>query len=175
MLSKIDIEKYFTAEKQESLFFIIVGIVAVIVAAILLFFVKNNFSKGFAIPLIAIAILQIVVGYTIYERSDNDRVTVVYNLEMNPENIAKKELPRMQKVNKNFAFYKWIEIVLITASIFLFMKFKTTSEVLSNNFWFGFAIALLIQSSTMLVADLVAAKRGLLYEKLLTNWVKNNT
>lgn len=174
MLSKIDIEKYFTAEKQESLVFIVLGIAAIIVAAILLFSVKNSFNKGFSIPLIVIAIVQIVVGYTVYKRSDNDRISVVYNLEMNPENIAKKELPRMQKVNKNFIIYKWIEIVLIAVSIFLFIKFKPAPEVLSSSFWFGFAIALSIQSSIMLVADLIAAKRGNFYEQLLTSWVKNN-
>lgn len=172
MLTKTDIEKYFIAEKNESTFFIVFGIATLLIAICLYYFVKNNFTKGMAIPLITIALIQIVVGYTIFKRSDNDRIRVVYNLEMNPDGITKKELPRMQKVNKNFIVYKWIEIALIATSFFLLIKYKPMQETFNANFWFGFAVALLMQSSVMFVADVIAAKRGKFYEQMLNTWSK---
>lgn len=50
------IYKYFTAEKQETLLFLIVGIIAIGLAIICWFFIKSNpaFLKGAAFPLLAL-------------------------------------------------------------------------------------------------------------------------
>lgn len=100
MLTKTDIEKYFTAEKQESIVFLVLGIIAIATAIIFLFFIKNNCSRGAAIPALVIGLMMAIVGYTIYTRSDTDRIRVVYAYDMNPQELTTKELPRMQVVKK---------------------------------------------------------------------------
>ena len=109
MITKTDIEKYFIAEKQESLLFIGIGIAAIILAALGLFLWKTQCWKGAAVPLVAIALLQIIVGYTVYSRSDDQRIDAVYKLDMNPQELIHKEIPRMETVNKNFLIYRWVQ------------------------------------------------------------------
>ena len=52
--------EYFTAEKQESLLFVAVGILAIGVAAWL--WMNGHRLKSMAFPLAAIAVIQVVVG-----------------------------------------------------------------------------------------------------------------
>ena len=66
MFSKTDIEQYFSAEKQGSVFFLAVGVVAVIAAVILFFVLKTPFFKGAAIPMIVVGLIAGGIGFTIY-------------------------------------------------------------------------------------------------------------
>jgi hypothetical protein len=171
MLTKTDIEKYFIAEKQEGLLFLILGIVAILIAAILLICIKNNCWRGFAIPLIAIGLIQFIVGYSIYKRSDADRIKVVYAYDLNPNELKNKELPRMETVNKNFIVYRWVEIAFILVGVFLIIKYKANAVCQNswsgNAFWYGLGIALTLQSIAMLGADFFAEKRAKTYTILL--------
>ena len=45
MFTKADIEKYFNAEKQESLLFMLIGVAGIIAAFVFFFFLKTNFYK----------------------------------------------------------------------------------------------------------------------------------
>lgn len=168
MITKADIEKYFNAEKQESLLFLIIGIAAIITAAVFYFVIKKDILRGAAIPLVLIGIIQFVVGYTVYKRSDADRVRVVYAYDMNPLEIKQKEIPRMETVNKNFVIYRWVEIVLAVVGLGLIFYFKSN---LANVFWFGFGIALFAQSIIMLGADYFAEQRALTYTKGLESFI----
>lgn len=168
MFTKADIEKYFMAEKQESLLFVIVGVIAVAIAIAFFFFQKSNFYKGAAIPLLLIGLIQIVVGYTVYKRSDGDRIRNVYAYDMNPGQLKNEELPRMQTVNKNFVIYRWIEIVLILAGAGLIFYFRNNPV---NNFWYGLGITLTMQATLMLGADYFAEQRALGYAKGLDAFV----
>src|SRR5258705_2409282 len=110
------IYKYFHGEKQESLLFLVVGIAAVLLAIIFWFFIKSNpsFFKGAAIPLLAIGIIQAAVGYTVYTRSDKQVKDIAYNMGMETVSYTRSvEIPRMEKVMKNFVIYRWIEIAFI--------------------------------------------------------------
>lgn len=169
MLTKTDIEKYFLAEKQESLLFLIIGIAAIIIAVVGIFIWKTQTWKGAAIPLIIIALIQITVGYTVYKRSDKDRVRVVYALDMNPDDLKTKELPRMEAVNKNFLIYRYVEIALLTIGILLAFYFRDNVE---KQLWMGLGIALALQSFIMLGADFFAEKRAITYTQQLKEMVK---
>jgi cytochrome b subunit of formate dehydrogenase len=169
MLTKTDIEKYFIAEKQESLLFIGIGIAAMIIALLGIFVWKTQFWRGSSIPFIAIALLQIVVGYTVYTRSDADRIRVLYALDMNPDDLKSKELPRMETVNKNFVVYRYVEIVLLITGIILIALYKAN---LDKQFIYGIAVALAVQSALMLGADYFAEKRALIYTAQLKATVK---
>jgi hypothetical protein len=160
MFTKTDIEKYFMAEKQESLLFLVVGIIAIVLAIVFLIALKTSFCKGAAIPLLVIGLIQAIVGYTVYARSDDDRARNVYAYDMNPDQLKQEELPRMEKVNKNFIIYRWTEIALALAGIGLIFYFRTNS---SGFFWYGFGVTLAIQSILLLGADYVAAGRAVRY------------
>ena len=169
MFSKADIEKYFMAEKQESLLFMIIGVVALVLAIVFFFFLKTNFYKGAAIPLVLVGLIQLVVGFTVYRRSDADRIRNVYAYDMNPAQLKNEELPRMQKVNKNFTVYSWIEIVLVLAGLALVLWFRKDPFKL---FWFGAGLTLTIQAAIMLAADNFAEKRAQAYTKGIESFVK---
>lgn len=169
MLTKTDIEKYFIAEKQESLLFLGIGIAAIIIALLGVFVWKTQFWKGASIPFILIAVLQIIAGFTVYNRSDADRIRVVYALTMNPEDLKEKELPRMETVNKNFVIYRYVEIALLLVGVVLIALYKNNID---KQFIYGIAVALAIQATLMLGADYFAEKRALIYTAQLKETAK---
>lgn len=169
MFTKADIEKYFLAEKQAGLLFLVIGAIAVVVAVVLFFVLKTNFYKGAALPLVVIGILQLAVGITVFKRSDEDRFRNVYAYGMDPNQLRDKELPRMKTVNKNFVVMRWVEVVLLLAGIGLMFYFKSNAD---KTFWFGFGVALAIQAALMLGADFFAEKRALQYTVGLEQFLK---
>lgn len=162
MFIKTDIEKYFTAEKSESLLFLIIGIAGIITAVVFFFFLKTSFYKGAAIPLLLIGLLLGIVGFTVYKRSDGDRIRNVYAYGANPSELKIKELPRMQTVMQNFVIYRWVEIVLAATGIVLFLYFRNNEM---QTFWKGFGLALAVMALIALTADYFAEARGKIYIK----------
>ena len=164
MLSKTDIEKYFIAEKQESLVFLVIGIAAIVVALILYFMVKTQVCRGAAIPLLVLGLVQAVAGYTVYIKSDDHRVGQVYAYDMNPDQLKTVELTRMRKVNTNFTIYRWVEIGSIITGILLIILFRDSSV---KTFWLGFGISLTLMAAELFTADFIAEKRAVQYTSLL--------
>ena len=164
MLTKNDIEKYFTAEKSESGLFIMMGIAAVLMALFFLFYFKSNWYKGAAIPLMVVGLMHLVVGSIVYNRSDKDRLRNVYAYDMKPGELQTKEIPRMEEVNKNFVIYRYIEIALILSGLALFIFFKSHPD---KTFWVGLGVALALEAAVSLSADYFAEKRAIVYTRQL--------
>lgn len=160
MFTKAGIEKYFMAEKQESLLFVLIGVTGILSAIVFLFFLKSGFYKGAALPLLLVGLLLAVVGYTVYKRSDDDRKRNVYAYDLNPSELKEKETPRMETVMKNFVIYRWVEIILLLAGLGLYIYFMRD---LSNDFWRGLGLGLAIMALLALTADFFAEKRGRIY------------
>jgi ABC-type xylose transport system permease subunit len=160
MFTKTDIEKYFTGEKQESLLFLGVGIAAVLLAVVFLLVMKTAFYKGAATPLLLIGLLLGVVGFTVYKRSDGDRIRNVYAYDRAPSDLKTKELPRMVTVMKNFVVYRYVEILLAIAGIVLFWYFRNDE---ARQFWKGLGCTLALMALIALGADYFAEKRGNTY------------
>lgn len=157
------IESYFTEEKIESLFFIIIGSMALLFAGFLLFIIKYSFFKGMAIPLLIVGFIQLSDGISVYNRSAAYITRVNQFIKQEPQKLKTEELPRVEKVMKNFIIYKWVEISLMIGSIILFFAFYESPQT----FWKGLALGLIIQTSIMLTLDIIAEKRGHIYiEKL---------
>jgi drug/metabolite transporter (DMT)-like permease len=168
MFTKADIEKYFFAEKQESLLFLIIGIIAIAVAVYFFFIHKGAWQKGMAIPLLLIGLIQAIVGYTVYARSDKQRIDNVYAYDMNPSKLKMEELPRMQTVNKNFVTYRWVEIALLLAGLAMVFLYRNNID---KQLLYGVGIALALQSAIMLGADYFAESRAKNYTNGLTEWL----
>lgn len=162
MFTKADIEKYFNAEKQESLLFMLIGVAGIIAAFVFFFFLKTNFYKGAAIPFMLVGLLLAMVGYIVYKRSDADRQRNVYAYDMNPTELKDKELPRMKAVMKNFIIYRYTEIFLFLVGTTLYIYFIRD---FTKDFWRGFGLALAIMAILALTADFFAEKRGKVYMK----------
>lgn len=160
MLAKTDIEKYFNAEKAESGFFLSIGLSAIVSALLFFFILKQAFYRGASIPLLLIGFLLAVIGYTIYKRSDKDRIRNVYAFDMNPSQLRETELPRMEKVMRNFVIIRWVEIFLFAAGATLYIYFIRD---INKDFWRGFGLALAVMALLSLLADHFAEKRGRVY------------
>lgn len=160
MFNKADAEVYFNAEKQAGLLFVVIALVAIITALFLFFYFKNPVGRGVAIPLLVIGLMQGVVGYTVYSRTDQQRKDIVYKMDMNKDALEKEEIPRMQAVMKQFTVLRYAEIGLLLTGIFLYAFFQKQPHRL---WWAGIGLGIIIQAGISLVADGFAEKRAKLY------------
>lgn len=159
------IEKYFRAEKAESLLFVIVGLLAATFAFYFYFKQKEGFYMGMSYPLLGIALIQLVVGYTVYKRSPLDETRVKSMVESHIVKIKTEEIPRMDVVMKNFVVYRWVEIALAFLGILLYFFFN------QNDMIKGIGVGLSIQSLFMLLLDFFAEKRGHIYLNFLKEFI----
>ena len=169
MLTKADIEKYFIAEKQESLVFLVIGMLAILTAVIFYFASKTQVYRGAAVPLFILGLMQAIAGYTVYIKSDDQRVSQVYAYDMNPDQLKTVELTRMRKVKTNFQIYRWIEIGVFIAGLLIIFLFKKDP---AKTFWLGLGITLTIMSAELFIADFIAEKRAVNYVSLLEEFNK---
>ncbi len=171
MFTKADIEKYFDGEKDESRVFLFLGVAALLTAIFFVLYGTNRFYMGAAIPMAVIGLLLAVVGFTIYKRSDSDRIRNVYAYDMNPAELKEKEIPRMKTVMRNFIIYRYAEIILALLGIGLYIFFIRD---FNNDFWRGFGLALAIMALIALTADYFAEQRGKKYLKGLVEFCKKS-
>ena len=155
------IQSYFQAEKSESILFLGIGIAA-LVAGIVFLVRGSAFQKGTAVPFIAIALIQIVVGGTVYFRTDAQVAQLAALHRSNPADFKAQELPRMEKVNRSFDVYKVIEICLLAAGIALMLYFRGRSEG-----WTGAGLGLSLQAAVTLLLDFFAEARADVYTKFI--------
>ena len=87
MFTKADIEKYFNAEKQESLLFMLIAVAGIIAAFVFFFFLQTHLYKGAAIPFMLVGLLLAMVGYIVYNISADDRILNVYASDLNPSQL----------------------------------------------------------------------------------------
>jgi uncharacterized membrane protein len=142
--------------------------VALVLAIVFYFVCKTPFYKGAALPLLIVGLLLGVVGFTVYKRSDSDRIRNVYAYDMNPGELETKELPRMVTVMKNFVIYRYTEIFLAIIGTVLFFYFRNNAD---RQFWCGLGCTLAIMALTALAADYFAEKRGKIYINGLKEFV----
>lgn len=150
MLAAID--AYFSGEKRASLLFIALGVTAVAVGIWLL--VTAHAYRGMAYPFIAIAAIQLIVGATIYFRTDAQVAALRDLVRTDARRYAQQERVRMETVQRTFTIYKWIEVALLACGIIAALVLR------GNPLLHGVAVGLIIQSALMLTADMVAEHRA---------------
>jgi len=169
MLTKAAIEKYFMAEKHESLVFLVIGIAVIVLALIFYFTAKTQIFRGAALPLLILGLMQAVAGYTVVMRSDDQRISQVYAYDMNPDQLKTIELTRMRKVKTNFLVYRWIEIGAFITGLILILLFSGQPL---RSYWLGFGITFTIMAAELFIADFIAEKRAVHYISLLEEFNK---
>lgn len=143
---------YFSAEKQESVIFIAVGLLAVGISVWL--WMNGHRLKSMAYPLVAIAVMQIVVGASVYLRTDAQLTTLSAQLNANPAELKVEETNRMQTVMKNFSIYKAVEMVLLIIGVGM-IAFLQRHDLAA-----GIGVGLVLQAAFTLTLDIFAEARG---------------
>lgn len=151
---------YFVGEKQESVLFLAVGVLAIGVAAWL--WTTDHRFRLMAVPLVVVALMQMVVGFTIYARTDAQVQSLSVLQKNEPVQFQVEEIDRMQTVMTNFKIYKTIEIVLLVFALAL-IAFVSKSDAAV-----GIGLGLLVQAAFTLALDLFAEARGEAYLAALT-------
>jgi hypothetical protein len=160
------IKTYFAAEKSESLLFIGLGIAAIAFSGYGWLKWNETFYKGLAIPLILIAVIQLVVGGTVYFRTDKQMADIQSLHQTNPTEFRSQEVPRMETVMKNFGVYKKIEISFVLMGVLLIVLMK------QRPFWLGIGVGMLMQGAVMLALDIFAEQRGEKYQSEIRSIAK---
>jgi hypothetical protein len=80
----------------------------------------DSFYKGLAIPFILIALVQIVVGGSVFFRTDKQIATLETLYKEQPKTFVDQELARIIPVNKNFIIYRNVELAFIFIGLGLF-------------------------------------------------------
>jgi hypothetical protein len=143
---------YFSAEKQESVLFLAVGLAAIGISVWL--WMNGHRLKSMAYPLVAIALMQIVVGGSIYLRTDTQLSTLSAQLQANPAALKAEETTRMQTVMSNFSVYKAVEMVLLIVGVGM-IAFLQRHDVAA-----GLGVGLVLQAAFTLTLDIFAEARG---------------
>jgi len=155
--------KYFNAEKGENLLFVLVRIVAILVSIYFIIILKSNFYNGVSISLISVAILQLIVGFTVFVISPKDIIRVNELFKKNKTKIQTEEISRIKVVMKNFVFYRWIEIILAIIGVILYFIFEKSS------IFKGIGLRLFIQSIFNSFLDYFAENKGKIYLNYLSS------
>jgi hypothetical protein len=151
------ISKYFNAEKNESLLFVVVGLVAILLSAYFFIKIKQPFYSGMAYPLILIALVQLTVGGSVYFRSPKDIARVNQIMQTEVAKIQTEEIPRVELIMKKFVLYRWFEIACMLVGMLMFFYFQPLTMLK------GLGLGLAIQASFMLLLDYFAESRGKVY------------
>ena len=146
---------YFQAEKQESGVFVAMGLVAIGIA--IGAWQRRPRHRAIAYPLVAIALIQLLVGGTVWARTDGQVAALVEHLRVSPVGFRAAEVARMAAVMTNFQIYKAIEIAIVVAgaALVIFLRKRPAFAAIG--------VGCLLQGSAMLVFDLFAEARGQTY------------
>jgi len=147
-----NMNSYFVAEKQESVIFMAVGLLAIGLSVWL--WMNGHRLKSMAYPLVVIGLMQMVVGGTVYLRTDSQVSTLIAQLQVNPAAAKAAETTRMQTVMKNFSIYKSIEMLLLIIGLGM-IAFVQRHDMAA-----GIGVGLVLQAAFTLTLDLFAEARG---------------
>ena len=149
------IPDYFGAEKNEALLFMLVGVAAIVLSVQL--WRRPSTLRGMGWPLVAIALIQLGVGATVYLRSDDQMRALLQQQRSQPEAYKAAETQRMKVVIANFELYRQIEIALLALGMAIVVLLRRRA------FWFAFGLGLVLQSAFMLALDWFAERRAQAY------------
>lgn len=146
---------YFSGEKRESLLFLMAGGAAI--AASVYLWATASPLRTMAFPLVAIALIQLAVGWTIYSRTDRQARELHTLLANDPPAYARSEVLRMGKVQRSFRIYRAIEIVLLAAGLIGVFFLRDRPAL------YAASLGLALQAALMLAFDFAAERRAEIY------------
>jgi hypothetical protein len=152
---------YFVGEKQESVLFMLAALMALGLAIWL--WTQGHRLRLMALPLVVVALMQLVVGVTIFARTDAQLAKLSTQLVSAPAEFKQGETERMQTVMANFKLYKSVELALLVLGACLIAFFSKSDAAIA------IGIGLVLQASFTLALDLFAEARGEAYLRALAD------
>lgn len=150
---------YFAREKRGAAVFVAVGTAAL--AAATLVWGTGTPHRGMAVPLGVIGLLQLVVGASVFLRTDGRVVALRGRLAADAPAGRGAERDRMRRVVASFRVYRAIEIAMLTAGLTLLFLFPRRHPL-----WAA-GLGCLLQGSVTLVLDRLAERRAEAYLEAL--------
>ncbi len=164
------IQEYFNGEKTSSLLIMAWAVVAVAASWLLKIKCEGLICQGVIPPLSILALIQLMVGATVFFRTDKQRAGLISRLEKSPKLMRAEEQERMDKVMSNFDKIKIAEQLLFLLG-FAFLIGGVFFDL--GGYMVGAGIGLCIQCAFSLVLDLFAAMRAGFYLHELGVFEKN--
>jgi hypothetical protein len=108
-------------------------------------------------PLLALGLGSVVVGGTVWLRTDRQVAELQALLAHSPSELRARELPRMERIQRTFRVIKVAEIVVLAGGLALTFLFPRGSA--------GYAVglALAVEAAVLLGLDLFASRRADVY------------
>ncbi len=156
------IDSYFAGEKFESAWILVGGALALVAALALWFGAREPFAKGLAAVLLLTAALGLVVGGTVYLRT-NAQVAGLHELyASDPGRFSAVEGARIAAVVKSFGQYRLAYAgTALLALVFVF--------AIGRPLFQGLAVGLLILAALGLTIDFFADERARKYQQGLAS------
>ena len=146
---------YFDAERFGALLFLLAGAVAIALALVLLR--RRSSLRGMAVPLVVVALVQLGVGFTVWQRSPAQAASSLQQLRETPAAFLRVERARMRTVISDLQRYRSLQLGLLALGMALVVLLR------QREFWFAFGLGLVLQAVLLLALDHFAQARALDY------------
>ncbi|MBF2754487.1 MAG: hypothetical protein ISN29_04425 [Gammaproteobacteria bacterium AqS3] len=111
MIMQSAINTYFDNEKTVGMSKLILALLCLLGA--LIFYRRGPFGRGLSYPLVAIGVIEFIVGGTIYFRTDDQVSSLLAQLQTDQAAFFAEETERMALVVANFPAYKIGQLVMV--------------------------------------------------------------
>lgn len=160
-MTPAELTDYFTAEKHGAFLLVAIAAAGFGLAAYLWF--SRSAFLAMAWPLLVIGILALVVGLGVGLRTPSQVAALAQGLQSAKAETVAAEIRRMDRVNASFRVIKVIELALIAAAVLPIMILPVPGT------WSAVGMGLLLAGSVLLVFDIFAHHRALVY----LNWLQS--
>ena len=145
------IAAYFDAERSGALLFLLAGVLAIALALLLL---RRRSLRGMAAPLIVVALVQLGVGFTVWQRSPDQAASSLQQVREAPTAFLRVERARMGAVIADLQRYRNLQLGLLALGMALVVLLR------NRTFWFAFGLGLVLQAGLLLALDHFAQARA---------------
>jgi drug/metabolite transporter (DMT)-like permease len=150
------LQTYFAGEKSEAMLIMLAGAVCLAGAVLLWFQVREPFAKGLAGGLLLMAALGLVVGASVYFRTDAQVRQLTHTYQTDPATFAAREGPRIRQVVRSFGWYRMAYAAAVLAALLLVFALGQPAH-------HGLAVGLLLLAALGLTIDFHAERRARTY------------
>ena len=165
---QVHLIRYFFGERRGALLLLVLGGAALLAALLLLALGGPGAARGLAVPLGAIALVELAVGWTVFARTDARMAALSRQLESDPGGYRDAELARMRRVAAGFRLFKLAEVLVVAGGLVLAVVYRDRRAL------FAAGAGCILQGLLLLVVDGAAEERARDYvaalRRLLDGW-----
>jgi len=154
------LQTYFAGEKSEAVLIMLAGAACLAGALLLWFWVREPFAKGLAAALLIVATLGLVVGGSVYFRTDAQVRDLTELRRTDSVRFAAQEDPRIRQVVRSFGWYRIGYAIAVLAALVLVFA-------LGRPWHHGMAVGLLLLAALGFTIDFYAERRAVAYVEAL--------